>query len=659
MRLRFCIILLFVLLSSCFVNAADVRPVIQGYQVTEPPKIDGDINDPCWAKAPSVDDFYLPIDGTKAEEPTTVKICYDQKNIYVAFYCYDSHPEGIVAKESKRGADIAGDDWFGFDIDSWDTCERVAVFNASVAGGQSDSLESGQASNIKWRGDWTVAAKRVSDGYTAEVCVPFAVLKYTPRQKAMGIAFNRRSARWDKFWRAPSLGPRHDIRRFYVWEGLDLPPRSGDKPIVMTYALMGVGKDHIPATAGVDVKYAVTSNLTANVAVNPDFSSVEQEVNGTDFTYTERYLSDARPFFQEGCNYLPDSELFYSRRILDMDYAGKLTGKYSGIDIGAMFGKRSDAGSFTALSLNRSWTGRGSISLSAVGDNSADNNDYALNGGASYVLSERGTQRLTASLSSSIASVVGSDSNARQIGYSLSSSGTPRRLSWSATHQRIDPLYNPSLGYVPEKDLDAWRFSTYVWDSPSQGKCSDWSAYLSSDLVNHIDGSLFYNSLALGGNYTWRKGYNVSVGLSGSDRPPYKDRLASGSFSWGLRDSYRRGVIGLNVGEYSGGDYLSYSVSQGWTIGKKLILAVGYDHSRISSPSPNAYSAGTAATSLMYLIDNDQSVIARIVFRDAGTNLYLAYRRRVRTGLDAYVGFGDPNVTNTKYRLTMKVIRAF
>ncbi|MHB1000807.1 MAG: carbohydrate binding family 9 domain-containing protein [Armatimonadota bacterium] len=659
MSFKCCFILLLVLLSSCLAYAENVRPIIPGYQVTEAPVIDGDISDPCWKDAPAVDDFYLPADGSKAEEPAIVKICYDEKNIYVAFHCFDSHPEGIVAKESKRGADIANDDWFGFDIDSWNTCERISVFNASVAGGQIDSLESGQVSNIKWRGDWSVASKIVSDGYTSEVCVPFAVLKFKSGQRSMGIAFNRRNARIDKFWRAPSLGPRHDMRRFYIWDGLNLHAQSNNRPIIMAYSLMGVGTDHIPESVGLDMKYAVTPNITANMALNPDFSSVEQEVNGTDFTYSERYLSDARPFFQEGSGYLPGSELFYTRRIEEMDYAAKVTGKASGIDIGAMYGRSSDADDFTSLRLARSWTGKGSVSLSAVNNSASGLDSYALNGGASYVLSERGTQRLTLSMASSMTDAALGVPTQRRAEYGLKYNGTPRKLCWSVAKQRIDPQYNPSLGYVPEKDLDAWRFSAYVWDSPSQGKSSYWSVEAGCDLVKHLDGSPYYNSLALWGSHTWRSGQSVSLSLSGSDRPPYKDMLTSCSYTWGIRKPYCRGTVGVTFGDRAGGNYLSYAASQGWAINNKLVIAVGFDHSRISEPSPNAYSLGQAAVSVMYFMDDDQSIIGRFASRSAGDNLYLAYRRRVRMGLDAFIGYGDPNAIDTKNRLTMKLVRAF
>ena len=81
------------------------------------------------------------------------------------------------------------------------------------------------------------------------------------------------------------------------------------------------------ARAGADIRYEVTPQLRLIGTANPDFDNIEQAVEGIDFSYGERYVPDRRPFFSEGGNVYNVGQLFYSRRIEDMDGGLKLFGK--------------------------------------------------------------------------------------------------------------------------------------------------------------------------------------------------------------------------------------------------------------------------------------------------------------------------------------------
>ncbi|HEU0053236.1 MAG TPA: DUF5916 domain-containing protein, partial [Longimicrobium sp.] len=75
--------------------------------------------------------------------------------------------------------------------------------------------------------------------------------------------------------------------------------------------------------AGVDLKYRVTSNLTLDAAINPDFGQVEVDPAVVNLTAFETVFDEKRPFFVEGSEIfsfangnLPfGAALFYSRRI--------------------------------------------------------------------------------------------------------------------------------------------------------------------------------------------------------------------------------------------------------------------------------------------------------------------------------------------------------
>ena len=86
---------------------------------------------------------------------------------------------------------------------------------------------------------------------------------------------------------------------------------------------------------GADVKYGVTSNLTLDGTVNPDFGQVEADPAVLNLSAFEQFLEERRPFFLEGASIFNfaaqggdgdvSNSLFYSRRI---GRAPQLSGRY-------------------------------------------------------------------------------------------------------------------------------------------------------------------------------------------------------------------------------------------------------------------------------------------------------------------------------------------
>src|SRR5438067_162852 len=86
------------------------RRTIPAVRVTTPPVIDGNLDDACWKTLPSTSGFSDETTGALVPDDTTIRIGYDDTNVYVAFYCHDPQPQSIVARERKRGTDVRGDD---------------------------------------------------------------------------------------------------------------------------------------------------------------------------------------------------------------------------------------------------------------------------------------------------------------------------------------------------------------------------------------------------------------------------------------------------------------------------------------------------------------------------------------------------------------------
>ena len=639
---------------SC--GAAFAQPVIKAVQVEVAPVIDGDLSDPCWKDAPSVTDFYFVADGVGAAEPTTTWLCYDRKYIYLAFYCKDSQPHLITAQQTKRGGDLNTDDWVGFDLDCYGKYTHISWFDVSAGGVQVERLQTGDVSKIEWKGDWIAQTKRVPDGYTVEIAVPFSILQYDASRTSMGIAFIRRHARTEQWWWSPNVGPNTDARNFYLWDGLKLP-RPDAKPMMMAYSLMSTGDGASSGRVGLDMKYPLTPSLTSTLTMSPDFRNIEQAVGTVDFSYTERYLSDSRPFFQEGTNHFPQSNIFYTRRIEDIDAGMRLSGRYGDYGIAAMHTDRFGEEHHNLVQISRQWGDHTWMWLCGI-----ESQTPALNNSVGYfvmdqVVAGKGDSEIKASASYATA---GSPSDqGRSYAASIHNRGLPRKLEWGLFHTIVEPDYYPYLGLVGDTDVRSTDLYVGTYDELSKGKIAQWYVNLGLSRADRMDGSPFTDGIGAYANIQLRNGIGAYLNAGVSRREAYRDRIISGGFSWGGRDLYRKGNVSLGMGRLADGAYLYWSASQGWRISDRLSVQGGYEYARIAKPSPQAYSAGQLIASLVYDIDNERTLGGRIVAARGKPNLYLTYRQRLRSGPDAYIIFGDPNANSTRSSVAVKLARVF
>ncbi len=92
------------------IREGEEGPEIRAPLVQTPPVLDGVLDDACWKGAFCCTGFYRPDWNKPATEQTFAYLCYDKENIYIGFYCKDSQPEKIYARETKRGGRIRRDD---------------------------------------------------------------------------------------------------------------------------------------------------------------------------------------------------------------------------------------------------------------------------------------------------------------------------------------------------------------------------------------------------------------------------------------------------------------------------------------------------------------------------------------------------------------------
>jgi hypothetical protein len=264
-------------------------------------------------------------------------------------------------------------DWFAVSIDSYHDRRTAFVFAVNPRGVKRDATITGDDSRDDgWDAVWDAAVRADSAGWTAEIRIPLSQLRFRTAADAdaWGIQFERRIARRDEVSHWAPLPPEGagTVSRFGTLTGLRglRPPRRLEiQPYTAARLTRAPGNVadpyHQPSewfgSAGADVKYGVTGDLTLTATINPDFGQVEADPSEVNLGAFESYFTEKRPFFTEGADIFATGypELFYSRRIgrapqgspPDADFADvpeattilgavKLTGRTGGWTVGVL-----------------------------------------------------------------------------------------------------------------------------------------------------------------------------------------------------------------------------------------------------------------------------------------------------------------------------------
>ena len=177
------------------------------------------------------------------------------------------------------------------------------------------------------------------EGWTAEIEIPLSTIKYDPKKGAswgIGLArFVPRLLELDT-WPGPTdaFGM---VSQFGVLVGLDL--QAAKKKLELVPHLVGrlQREEKASLDVGVDLRWALSQDISANLTVNPDFATIEADQEQINLTRFELSLPEKRNFFLEGSEiYSQRIHLFYSRRVADIWGGAKLYGKKGGTEFAAM-----------------------------------------------------------------------------------------------------------------------------------------------------------------------------------------------------------------------------------------------------------------------------------------------------------------------------------
>jgi hypothetical protein len=330
--------------DTAVINAPKAAPVYApatATRITRPPVLDGRTDDPIWADARMIDQFleYEPNEGAVPRFKTEVRITYDDKFLYILARMHDPAPDSIVSLLSRRDV-RTNSEQLKIVIDSYHDRRTAYQFAVNPAGVKRDYYVYNDAEeDDSWDAIWDVATTIDSLGWVAEMRIPFSQLRFANKPDhtfglliVRDIARTRQRISWPLYYRnrqgyISQGGELNGIQAIPRPRRLEVTPYAVSKAETKAKDNDEPGYDMRPAaSAGADIKYGISSNLTLDATINPDFGQVEADPAVLNLSAFETFLQERRPFFLEGtgifqfnvqCGDIDSgcTGLFYSRRI--------------------------------------------------------------------------------------------------------------------------------------------------------------------------------------------------------------------------------------------------------------------------------------------------------------------------------------------------------
>src|SRR5262245_51841818 len=335
------------------------RPSIEIPRVTTPPKLADFLNGT--PPGVAVSDFRQrePHDQQPASEQTTAYLSYDKERVYVGFVCTARDPASVRAHMLKR-EDIFSDDWVGVLIDTFHDRQRSYFFASTPLGIQLDGIVAdGQNDDYSFDTLWYTHGRLTPTGYVVLFEVPFRSMRFPPAGGAQtwGVALARAVPKNSEtsFWPGITNNVNGFVSQYATMNGFEgvSPGRNIQLIPYQTFTAARflnrdtpAFEDDVTERVGIDAKTVLHDSLTVDLTANPDFSQVESdEPQVTINQRFEVFFPEKRPFFMENAGYFSTpNTLFFSRRIHDPQFGGRLTGKAGPWAIGAITIDDRDAG---------------------------------------------------------------------------------------------------------------------------------------------------------------------------------------------------------------------------------------------------------------------------------------------------------------------------
>ncbi|MGH7490998.1 MAG: DUF5916 domain-containing protein [bacterium] len=579
-----------------------------------------------WAGADSITNFITiePEEGGVPEGRTVVRVLASQSDLVVGVRCYDNEPKGIVSFSKTR--DVAFEDEYQEDhivlvLDTFQDGRSGYVFSVNPSGARSDGLviEQGEDVNSEWDAIWEAKTSRDDGGWSAEIRIPIKSLSFKKDLTEWGFNIQRRvqrsqeTSRWSsakrdfEIYQTSRAGILTDLPKFDLGVGLSVRPS-----LVGRARTPGPGEDtEYDRDLSLDITQKLGSNLSSALTVNTDFAETEVDVRQVNLTRFPLFFPEKRTFFLEGADIfefglaLDEDNLipFFSRRIglmglpgedqseIPINVGGKINGRVGNTNLGALVVNTRTVDSLALtdeLSLDVPQTTMGAVRLNQnvleesslgmlvnFGDQQGRPNSWTagmdFNFRTSNFLNEKTLLIGFWGLLNDRDPVPGDTLGDNKAAYGFRIDYPNDLFDVNFTSISIGEGFDPSLGFVPRRNVHIWDFTGDFKPRPNWSLVRQMTHEVSFRLYNTYSNDDWESYTLLIKPLDWllESGDRFQASLeSQGDRPTEDFELATdvdipaGSYEWtryslGLSTAQKRklsGAITWATGTYYNGD---------------------------------------------------------------------------------------------------------
>jgi hypothetical protein len=496
-------------------------PKAQAFSISERMRVDGKLDELAWKSAVPIGDLVqvLPKEGESPSEKTEVRVLVSKDSIFFGITCFDRSPASIISTQLTRDAELEVDDNVSVVIDPFFDHRNGFFFNINPNGARADGQISNSAefTSLDWDGIWNGRARITSDGWVAEIEIPFKTLRFKPGQSVWGLNIeraikrNNETARWS--------GARRDIWLSNLAEAGQLEGipnvRQGMGLDIRPYGLVvrKEGNDW-KADGGFDISKNLAPNLNASLTVNTDFAETEVDARQVNLTRFDLFYPEKRAFFLEGAGVfdvatgnpmMPDLIPFFSRRIGLMEQDGiptevpiiagaKITGRQSRYNIGFLdvqTGEVDDVGlsgqNLLAARVSRDFWKQSYVGgIFTRGNPSGLGNNTLIGGDVRFATSSfRGDKNLSLSLFAFRTDDEFSNTTDYAGGFSIDYPNDRwfANLSW----KQIGENFSPALGFVPRNGIRKTNAMFMFRPRPEKAGIRQITFHAFPELITNLD----------------------------------------------------------------------------------------------------------------------------------------------------------------------------
>ena len=340
---------------------------IKAVRSAQAPKIDGLLDDPAWTGVAAVDGFRMvePRPGEDPSERTEARVLYDDHNLYIGVVCFDSEPGHISANSmahdsggggggyggyggyGHHGSSISSDDVVRVLLDQFQDKRNAYLFFVNPRGARGEGLIYAGSSSLNWDGIWEAKSRRIDQGWSTEIRIPFKTISFRPGLSVWGINIERTIARKQETNRLS--GTTRDSNFNNPNEAAPLPGIEGIKQgLGITFRPYGLssavkdpldpvesGRYDLALDGGFDIYKSFTPSLVGVASYRMDFAETEVDERRINLTRFPLFFPEKRMFFLEG------SEVFsFSSSVSFTPFFSRRIGLFQGAQVPVNFGTK-------------------------------------------------------------------------------------------------------------------------------------------------------------------------------------------------------------------------------------------------------------------------------------------------------------------------------